>query len=546
MQPDVRYNIRRETIATERMLADVRLVLWLATVLTTSWLRDEGVKPWLMPCLVVFLGYSLFMWATVRYFPKLLRTSMVISSFIEVCLITVIISATSGIDSPFSLWYVFYVVSVSLRYGMQISLLGLAASVVLYTAASMPPISQYVYVPGFLGLTGFLFVLAFMFGHMSERQRSYQTRLTVVNELGVALSSVSTSREIINLLISQTATILNAHRCWFAQSNDETASNAIGVNIDDIHFLLDNLADWSPLKVLEKRKVLISNRPKRDSRLPSSIIKRFKIKSLAAVPMYVRDVPVGVLYVADKEPRGFYGYDVDLLDLIAAQAAPIIENVQLWERLKDAAASEERLRIARDLHDNFLQTLSAIKLYLERCRLLIDKNPDKAKASVERLHEISTEGLADVRSYLSQLRLMGPEPSRFRQAVERSAVEAAARGGFAVDTYLEISEDVLTPQISLAAFQILRELLNNVVKHANASNVSIIGKSSSDSIEIEVVDDGVGFDLEEGLKAREKGHLGLVGIKERVAELSGTFHVTTSPANGTRAQISLPISVGNK
>jgi signal transduction histidine kinase len=250
---------------------------------------------------------------------------------------------------------------------------------------------------------------------------------------------------------------------------------------------------------------------------------------------------VGVLYVGDKPPRGFSGYDVELLELIGAQAAPIIENIRLWERLNAAAASEERLRIARDLHDSFLQTLSAIKLYLERCRLQIDRDPEKAKASVDRLHEISTQGLADVRSYLSQLRLMGPEPSRFAQAAERAAMEAAARGGFAVHTDVEVAEDALDRQISLAAFQILRELLNNVVKHADAANVWVKAISNPSSLELEVRDDGVGFDIETARRASMHGHLGLVGVEERVKELGGEFKMSSQPGEGARMRAILPI-----
>ncbi|HOM72272.1 MAG TPA: sensor histidine kinase, partial [Armatimonadota bacterium] len=221
-------------------------------------------------------------------------------------------------------------------------------------------------------------------------------------------------------------------------------------------------------------------------------------------------------------------------------AAPLIENIQLLERLKDTAASEERLRIARDLHDNFLQTLSAIKLYLERCRLLIDKDPDKAITSIERLHEIATQGLADVRSYLSQLRLMGPDPSRFVQAVERSALEASSRGGFAINTEVDVAEDVLTPQLSLTAFQILRELLINVVKHAKATNVWITIKSGENGIDLEVRDDGKGFDLEDGRRASERGHLGLLGIEERVKEMNGEVLMQSAIGEGTNVKVRLP------
>jgi len=547
MPAETPYTIRKESIAMERTLADVRIILWLATsiIMFTLQIENNNNRKWLIIGLGIFLVYSIWMWAIAKHFPRFLRSAIVVSSFVEVLLITLIVWASYAPLTPYYLWYVFYVVSISLRFGLQFSILSLSASVILYTLVAIVPGNPIVNVPNFLGYTWFLFILAFLFGHMSERQRSYQIRLAVVNELGVALASLSTSKEIIKLLVEQTAQMVGASKCWFVQhrasENGEKSIISFGISPDELEKLVGSVGDWASESVLKSRNIMISNNRKRDLKIPDKAIKLFSIKSLAAVPLYVREFPVGVLYAADKQPRGFSGYDVKLLELVAAQAAPIIENIQLWERLKEAAAGEERLRIARDLHDDFLQTLSAIKLYLERTRLLIDKDPEKAKSAVERLNQISTQGLADVRSYLSQLRLMGPEPSRFSEAAERAANEAASRGGFVVHTSVENPKKVLTRQLSLAAFQIIRELLNNVVKHAEATNVWVKSKCCGENLEIEVRDDGIGFDIEEGKRASERGHLGLVGIDERVKEHGGKMKIESKPGEGTTVQVILPI-----
>ncbi|MEN6519531.1 MAG: GAF domain-containing sensor histidine kinase [Armatimonadota bacterium] len=543
------YTPRREELAMERTLADVRIILWLATavIMTTLWVQNGNYRFWLPLGLFIFLVYSAGMWLIVHYFPnpRLLHTAIIVSSFIEVLLITFIVWATYAPMTPYYLWYVFYVVSIALRYGLQFSIISLSASVILYTISAMSPDNSIVNVPNFLGYTWFLFILAFLFGHMSERQRSYQVRLTVVNELGVALSSLTTSKGIIKHLVSETARLVGSKKCWFIpyQSTEggDISSASVGISNDEISTLVGSLGDWSPDKVLERGRILVSNNCHRDHLLPADVYKLIPMKSLAVIPLYVRELPVGVLYAADRQTRRFSGYDIELLELVAAQAAPIIENIKLWEQLKETAASEERLRIARDLHDDFLQTLSAIKLYLERCRLLIDKDPEKAKSSVDRLNQITTQGLADVRSYLSQLRLMGPEPSKFSEAAEKAAAEAASRGGFIIHTDVDVSESVLTPQLSLTAFQILRELLNNVVKHAEAENVWFKVISDLSILSIEVRDDGTGFDLDEGKRASEKGHLGLVGIEERVKEHNGEICMESKPGDGTRMRVFLTI-----
>lgn len=552
MLAETQYTLRREEVALERTLADVRIILWLATavIMTTLFVQNGGYRSWLPSGLFIFLVYSTGMWVIVRYFPRVLRTAVIISSFIEVLLITLIVWASYAPLTPYYLWYVFYVVSISLRFGLQFSIISLSASVILYTITAMSPDNSIINVPNFLGYTWFLFVLAFLFGHMSERQRSYQIRLTVVNELGVALASLSTSKDIVKHLVSETARLVGSNKCWFVPcrttADGEYSGISVGLSSGELRSLIGNLGDWSPETILEHKRIQISNNRRRDQRLPADALKLFSMKSLAAVPLYVRELPVGVLYAANRKPHGFSGYDVELLELIAVQAAPIIENIRLWERLKEAAASDERLRIARDLHDDFLQTLSAIKLYLERCRLLIDKDPEKAKSSVDRLNQISTQGLADVRSYLSQLRLMGPEPSRFGEAAEKAAVEAASRGGFIIHSDVEIPESVLTRQLSLAAFQILRELLNNVVKHAKAENVWVKAGCDADNLIIEVRDDGIGFNLDEGKYASTQSHLGLMGIEERVKEYSGKIRMESKPGEGTNARVFLPIPPGEQ
>jgi len=548
MSGEAKQTLSREAIAVEHTLADVRLILWFATVAVaaTFWI-ESPVHIHQVVAMAAFLVYCVAMWAVIKYRPWKFRTAAAVSSFLEVFLITGLIAAWSWTGpiftrSPFYLWYVFYVASISLRYGMQMSILSLSASVVMYTAVSFFAPAKFVYSAGFMGDTGFLFVLAFMFGHIAERQRSYQKRLAVVNELGVELASLSTSKEIVNLLVTETMGLVGASKCWFASGRQNGESfNSSDSGDEWLSEMSLSLGMWSPAEVMKRREALVSNNPKRDPRLPKDVLEKLGLKSLAAVPLWVRDVPVGVLYVADKEPRGFGGYDLELLELIAAQAAPIIENVQLWERLKEAAAGEERLRIARDLHDNFLQTLSALKLYLERCRLVIEKDPVRAKGQIDRMLEISTEGLGDVRSYLSQLRLVGPEPSKFGQAAERCSAEAAVRGGFAVHTDIRLSEECITPEISLAAFQILRELLNNVVKHAEAANVWVTIRTAGDRLEMCVRDDGRGFEDQSGI-GHEEGHLGLVGVKERLEEIGGDIRITSRIGEGTEVVVTIPTS----
>ncbi len=161
---------------------------------------------------------------------------------------------------------------------------------------------------------------------------------------------------------------------------------------------------------------------------------------------------------------------------------------------------------------------------------------------IEKIHEIATHGLAEARAYLSELRLMGPEPSRFREAMEKCCAEAAAKAGFKVDLAVKSIEETLEPNVALASFQIVRELLNNAAAHSGAANVEVRIQVEDAKLLIEVEDDGKGFDVAQvRAEKTSQGHLGLVGVEERARQLNGTFTLASQPGKGARATACLPV-----
>jgi signal transduction histidine kinase len=537
-----------ETTTTERMLAFVRAVLALATLAVAVKLYYEvqfEYRPMAL-MLELLLIYSFLMSFVTRHKPEAIRKMAIASSLLEVGLVTALIASTGGSDSPFYLWYVFYVVSVALRYGMQYSILALSASVVLYTYVTSSAVSLSLapksYIPAFLGSTGLLFILALLFGLMSEKQKNYRVQLAVVNDMGIALSSISSSTEIENQLVAQAADLMQVDKCWFASLPDHGPEGVrYWVGPDTSPAGID-LGEWSPERIIAYGRARMTNEKRRQRSIPSDAALKLGIRKLAGVPLMVHDTPVGVLYAVNRRVGAFTATDTHLLDLIASQAAPLLENARLAERLRDAAAAEERLRIARDLHDNFLQTLAAIKLHLERCSILMDKDPDKAKAAIGRIQEIAAGGLSEVRSYLSQLRLAGPDPEQLKEAIKQFAEASASSVGYHLDLTLNIDPKRLNQDIGSAAFQVIRELVNNAAKHSNPSNVEVSAVVTNSTLTLGVKDDGDGFDVEEVRRsAAARGHLGLVGIEERIKPLGGSLVIESVPGKGTVAKVRLPL-----
>lgn len=551
-------SLKRERTATERQIALVRFLLCVsgALVLLKFFhdrvpLNPDDPLPSPLPQAIWFIGllpiYGGIAWSAV--YRRMLDPKIVglVTTFADLALITYLVR-TFGTEIPFSLWYVFFVVSVAIRYGWQFAILALSASVASSTLITLTaPEGTGANIPAQLGFTGFLLVLALMFGRISENQLNYQARLAVVNDFRQELAGLTTSAEVIAHLLDRAKELLNAENTFFlparrgADGSEEPGLRSLGADPALMATFREGGGEWNVENILKEQRAMMTNRPAKDPSLGSGPASKMLLRSIAAAPMMVRSTPVGVVYAVNRKDKGFSASDLELLELVATQAAPVVENALLWERLREAAGSEERLRIARDLHDNFLQTMAAIKFHLERCKLLVKKDPERVLDGIEKIHQISTKGLGELRSYLSELRLMGPEPSRFRQAIERCASDAAARGGFDAELDLELP-DALPPNVALAGFQILRELLNNVAAHSQAKTARISVKVQDGRLMIEVADDGKGFDVaRERAEKASAGHLGLVGVEERARQANGTFTLASEPGKGTRATVALAI-----
>ncbi len=549
------YSLVLERRSAELQQAVIRILLSVITCLVLvkhhldlgSMFQGSITSIHVLVVSVVFLLYSVAIWVFEMWLPNYLKVTMVTASITDIIIITLLMHMTLYTEIPFYIWYIFYVVNISSKYGWQYSIMALSASIVsfswvlgLYSSAAFSPFA--------LGSIGYLLVLAFMFGQISERQLTYQAFLAVVNEFRAELSGIATSRDIMSHVLERTRGLLKVEHAFFLPaSRGADASQAPGLRSQGsdpaiLATFREGGGPWNVEEVLREQRPIMSNKIPKEIRLADPSQAWSRVQNVAAAPMMVRTVPVGVLYVANRRDKSLSKTDLLLLEVIATQIAPVIENALLWERLREAAAAEERLRIARDLHDSVLQTLAAINIHVERCRILIDKDTNRAQQGLEKIHEISTHGLAEVRTYLSELRMVGPEPAKFDSTVRKMCEEAASRNNIEVAVNIDISNEALSPLVSSVAFQVLRELVNNAVMHSGGSKIDVDIDILEDILQIQVHDNGAGFAVE-STRARKAttGHLGLVGVEERVRAIKGRFELSSEPDDGTTATVKLPM-----
>ncbi len=211
---------------------------------------------------------------------------------------------------------------------------------------------------------------------------------------------------------------------------------------------------------------------------------------------------------------------------------------RLTRRLEDAR-EDERKHIARELHDEMGQALTAAKINLQ----IMASSPVSGDLA-DRIAD--TVGLVDrmirhVRTLSLDLR--PPLLDEFGlDAALRSYLEAQAqRTGLGIDVTGDGIPPELGPEVAITAFRFLQEAVTNVIRHADASRVKVAIVGRNDELDLEVRDDGTGFDVGNALLRAAGGqHLGLLGIRERVESLGGSMELDSAPGRGTRIAVSIP------
>ncbi len=251
----------------------------------------------------------------------------------------------------------------------------------------------------------------------------------------------------------------------------------------------------------------------------------------------VRAVPL-------RDERGnllrWYGVLMDVEDRVHAEQAlrESADRLQLLSRRLLEVQEEERRHLARELHDEFGQLLATITVQLHVAKTLAG---EAARSSIEECISILQGAGDEVRSLALELRPTMLDTAGLDATLRWLASQHEQRTGIATEVVGHLNE--VPGEVAIAAFRVIQEALTNVLRHAQAQHIWIELSQSDGAVELLVRDDGVGFDVPKTLDwAANRGHLGLLGMKERVQILGGHLEVDSKPGLGTRIRLSLPLT----
>jgi signal transduction histidine kinase len=263
------------------------------------------------------------------------------------------------------------------------------------------------------------------------------------------------------------------------------------------------------------------------------------MRSFVGTPIVLRGETLGNLYLTEKQGADeFTADDEEALLTLAAQAAIAIENARLYAQEARVATLEERNRIRMDLHDGVMQSLYGVGLLLEDVAERLDEEPEQSKRQLWRSIDRLNAAIADLRGYVIGLKPVEAANQPLRESLAMLAEQA--RSNALLDVEVDIRDGVperLDRSRSEAAYYIAADALGNIARHARARHASLHFFEDDGTVVLEVSDDGMGFDYE----SATSGH-GLGTMRERAFAVGGRLHVESSPGQGARVRLELPIS----
>jgi signal transduction histidine kinase len=204
------------------------------------------------------------------------------------------------------------------------------------------------------------------------------------------------------------------------------------------------------------------------------------------------------------------------------------------------AQEAERQRIARELHDETGQALTAIGLGLRAAATTLQKDEDKAVSTLRQLEDLATHSLDELQRIIADLRPSHLDDLGLGAALRWYVGEVQSRTSLELHVEIEGDKTEISPEVKTGLFRVAQEALTNVVKHANAKTATVHLSFGSDDITLGVVDDGSGFDTQIMSLDSRRPSLGLMGMEERAKEMGGRFYLQSQSGGGTKVEVVIP------
>jgi len=460
--------------------------------------------------------------------------------------------------------YLFICYAAGIRWGLEFTLPlagALSLAIVLLTAGKGE--IHFMRVLAWLGLTVGTFAGGAGLAYLGDRNRRFASQIEFFSRINATMQVDQGLAESLRLFLQELATTFNVEESlllyrdpdleriflWRMKSGESERlvpeslplSRTDGFLLDDMDATIcwNSLGGPSDGFGWDRR----DGRPiKNLPRLPGPAQQEFKIRSLMTVSFEQGGQSSGRIFLLNGR-KPFQKHDLVWLENIAGHIGPTLENIFLLRHLRARAIEAERSRIARDLHDGILQTLLSIEIQLDVLRRRVPAAPDQAVNALANLQQTVKNEAAELRQIVTDLRPLRVQSADLLDLMRGFAERYRNESTIALDLLVDSTQLRAPDRVCREIFQIYREALNNIKKHAKASHV-VVKLSQDDSRLVLVVDDnGEGFSFAGKFTGDEldRLRLGPISIKERSRTVGGVLTVESNPGHGARLTIEVPL-----
>ncbi|HEY1563886.1 MAG TPA: GAF domain-containing protein [Gaiellaceae bacterium] len=378
-----------------------------------------------------------------------------------------------------------------------------------------------------------------------EASARWSRQLQSLEEVGNALATETDLERLLDLVVCRLRELVGAR----------VVALALPSGADDLRFAAaageaaqELLGETISRSASKSGRVFARRRSERidsvidDPEVHQEMTRRLAVRTGMWVPLIARDQVIGVIEIHDKEgpDARFSDDDLRLAETFAARAAVAVELSQrvTSDALRRVVTAQEleRRRLARELHDETGQALTSILLGLKPLEEALANQP--ARAALAELRDHVVAALQNVRRLAVELRPAVLDDFGLVPALERLTESLADQTGVRVDFHSALGTTRLESEVETALYRVVQESLTNIVKHAQAQNVSVSVARRESGVAAVIEDDGAGFDP----RATQEDGVGLLGMRERLALLNGRLEIESRPGAGTTVVAEVPLT----
>jgi PAS domain S-box-containing protein len=394
-----------------------------------------------------------------------------------------------------------------------------------------------------------------------ERRREAERRRQIAESLGDVMAALNSNQpldKVLDFIAAQARQLLGSQAVIICSLQDEPETFDIraaqGLSVDCVSGA-EELPGYGTLRqvVASRKPVVVADvtaarsghgeRALDAEQSTSVVIWNEHCRALLAVPIVVKDQVYGGILLYFAQPRAFSDEEVEVATVFGDQVALAIENAQLRDRVERAAVAAERSRLARDLHDSVTQALFSASLVAEVLPQVWRRDPHEAQQGLDELRHLTRGALAEMRTLLLELRPAALMETRLDDLLRQLTEAITGRAQLLVRPDIE-AVPALPPEAHVAFYRVSQEALHNVIKHAEARQVTInlcasppfspeLADDWRGQVRLRVSDDGQGFDP----NLTGTDHLGLGIMRERAEAIGATLTIESQPGQGTQVTL---------